>query len=145
METIIATIQPVHLGNIRSGKKNFEIRKTLPAPLKIGHPVRCLCCESGSGGQIKAEFIIDKADVFTLQRIFENEHGDIKPLDYIYGTCVQWKFLCDYMRNHQLQPIYFWHISNMIDYCNTKGYRVRNIAEFGLKRPPQSWQFVKEA
>ena len=72
METIIATIQPVHLGNIRSGKKLFEIRKTLPSPLTIGHPVLCLCCESGSGGQIKAEFIIDKADVLTLKRIFEN-------------------------------------------------------------------------
>jgi hypothetical protein len=145
METIIATIQPAHLGNIRSGKKLFEIRKTLPAPLKISHPVRCLCCESGSGGQIKAEFIIDKAHIETLDGFLRRNNGNIDPWAYIDGTCVQWKLLCDYMNNRPLQPIYFWHISNMIDYCNTKGYRVRNISEFGLKRPPQSWQYVKEA
>ena len=145
MKTIIATIQPVHLGNIRSGNKKFEIRKTLPEPLKNGHPLRCLCCESGSGGQIKAEFIIDKVKIETLDGFLQRNNGNIDPLAYIYGTCVQWKYLCDYMSNRQLQPIYFWHISNMIDYCNTKGYRVRNISEFGLKRPPQSWQFVKEA
>lgn len=145
METIIATIRPEHLRNIRSGKKKFEIRKTVPSPLKIGQPVRCLCCESGSGGKIKAEFIIDKVHIETLDGLLRRNDGIIYTWEYIEGTCVQWKFLCDYMSNRQLQPIYFWHISNMIDYCNTKGYRIRNISEFGLKRPPQSWQFVKEA
>lgn len=144
METIIATIKPQHLGNIRSGKKKWEIRKTLPFPLKIKHPVRCLCCESASGGKITAEFIIDSVNVCTLESILNDNYGDIRPWDYIGETCVQWKLLCEYMNNRPLQPIYFWHISNMIDYCNTKGYRVRNISEFGLKRPPQSWCYVQE-
>ena len=145
MKTIIATIRPEHLRNIRTGKKKFEIRKTAPAPLKTGKPVKCLCCESGSGGIIKAEFVIDMVNIETIDGLIRKNNGKIDPWAYIYGTCVQWKFICDYMRNRQLQPIYFWHISNMIDYCSAKGYRMRNISEFGLKRPPQSWQFVKEA
>ena len=145
MKTIIATIKSEHLRNIRTGKKKFEIRKTVPAPLKTGNPVKCLCCESGSGGIIKAEFVIDAVNIETIDGLIRKNNGNIDPWAYIYGTCVQWKFLCDYMRNRPLQPIYFWHISNMIDYCSTKGYRLRNISEFGFKRPPQSWQFVKEA
>ena len=145
MKTIIATIKSEHLRNIRTGKKKFEIRKTVPSPLKISEPVKCLCCESGSGGVIKAEFIIDAVNIETIDGLIRKNNGNIDTWAYIYGTCVQWKFLCDYMNNRQLQPIYFWHISNMIDYCSTKGYRMRNISEFGLKRPPQSWQFVKEA
>lgn len=144
MYTIIATIKPQHLGNIRSGQKKWEIRKTLPYPLKVKQRVRCLCCESGSGGKITAEFIIDSVDVRTLESLLNACHGDIKPWDYIADTCVQWKPLCEYMNNRALQPIYFWHIGNMVDYCTTKGYRVRNISEFGLKRPPQSWCYVEE-
>lgn len=145
MKTIIATIRPDHLRNIRIGNKKFEIRKTVPAPLDFGEPVKCLCCESGSGGIIKAEFVIDTVNIETLEGLIRKNNGSIDPFAYIYGTCVQWKFLCDYMRNRPLQPIYFWHISNMVDYFNARGYRLRNISEFGLKRPPQSWQYVKEA
>ena len=42
------------------------------------------------------------------------------------------------------KPVWFWDVNNLIDYCSTKGYRVRNVSEFGLKRAPQSWCYVKE-
>ena len=144
MKTIIATIKPQHLCNIRSGKKKWEIRKTLPVCLKAKEPVRCLCCESASGGKITAEFIIDHVTIECLESILRINDGNIEPWEYIGKTCVQWKQLCEYVNNRPLQPIYFWHISNMIDYCTSKGYRVRNISEFGLKRPPQSWCYVEE-
>lgn len=38
---------------------------------------------------------------------------------------------------------YGWCISEMIDYCTTKGQRIRNVSEFGLKRAPQSWQYTR--
>ena len=127
MITIIATIKPEHLDNIRSGRKHYEVRKTLP---KVELPFRVLCCESGSGGQIKAEFTVDTV----ISGIgFRNARCG--------GTCLDWGHLRDYIGDG---PFYEWHISQMIDYCSIKGHRVRNISEFGLTRAPQSWQYVKE-
>lgn len=126
MKTIIATIKPHHLGNIRRGAKTYEMRKTCPKEF----PFKVLCCESGSGGQIKAEFICDYAEKqFTddFPRIWEKVRvSELEALRYSNGS-----------------RVYFWHITDMIDYCSTKGQQVRNISEFGLKRPPQSWQYVE--
>ena len=66
MTTIVLTVKPVHLNNIRMGCKLEEVRKTVP---KGKLPVRVLCCESGSGGQIKCEFILDKYRVETVESI----------------------------------------------------------------------------
>ena len=127
MRTIIATIKPCHLDNIRNGKKLWEIRKTIPNEL----PFKVLCCESGSGGQIKAEFIVNYAD-------------EQNPADVPYmaeEACVSQSDAEKYANGKR---VWFWGIRDMIDYCSTKGYKIRNISEFGLKRPPQSWQYVDE-
>lgn len=125
MVTIVATIKPVHLNNIRSGIKEYELRKTVP---KCGAPFRVLCCESGSGGQIKAEFTVDIVINGTGARNVRCK-----------GTCLDWGQIIDYIGE---DPFSEWHISNMIDYCSAEGYRVRNISEFGMKRTPQSWCYV---
>ena len=127
MKTIIATIKPVHLGDIRSGKKLYEIRKTCPKEM----PFRVLCCESGSGGKILAEFMVYSA-------------AKIRPIlwpEVVREACVPMYMAEEYAKGKE---IFFWQIVNMIDYCNAKGYRVRNVSEFGLKRAPQSWCYVKE-
>lgn len=126
METIIATIKPVHLGNIRRGVKLYEIRKTCPKEI----PFRVLCCESGSGGRIVAEFEVSDP------RLFYPPFGPI-----VNDAAISGREAIEYSGG---KPVWFWDINNMIDYCNTKGYKVRNISEFGLKRPPQSWQYVTE-
>lgn len=129
MITIIATIKPEHLDNIRSGKKKWEMRKN--APMTYGLDFRVLCCESGSGGQIKAEFICNHVTM-----------GREVPLEQLVKeSCVTMDQAKRYAGGKKLC---FWHISKMIDYCSTKGHRVRNISEFGLTRAPQSWQYVKE-
>ena len=127
MKTIIVTIKPVHLNNVRSGEKAFEMRKSCPAEL----PFRALCCKSGSGGQILAEFVVDAAF---------REYPDECPA-LVDAACVSMGMAEDYAAGKE---VWFWHISQMIDYCSTKGYRVRHISEFGLKRAPQSWCYVKE-
>ena len=132
MKTIIMTIKPCYLNAIRTGEKTVEIRKTAPKP-----PFRVLCCESGSGGQIKAEFVCN----YVLPVIvFEN------------GTIQHWN--CYNLERAQItyeemvrhighgKVGYAWQITNVIDYCSTKGHRVRNISEYGIKRPPQSWQYL---
>ena len=127
MITIIATIKPQHLDNIRSGKKHYELRKTVP---NVELPFRVLCCESGSGGKIKCEFICDHVLGGQGWRLIKQD-----------GTCLTTDQIRGYVGDGYF---YEWHISDMIDYCSTKGYRVRHISECGLTRPPQSWQYVKE-
>lgn len=153
MKTIIATIKPHYLSAIRSGKKIIEIRKTAPET-----PFRVLCCESGSGGKIKAEFICNETFQFVKHCephdelpgslceywidweeagcwIDEGEHGlykatmlNVSELDLYIGA---------------KSVAYGWCISEVIDYCSTKGHRVRNVSEYGLKRAPQSWQYIE--
>lgn len=125
MKTIITTIKPQHLGNIRTGRKLYEMRKTCPKEV----PFKVLCCQSQSGGKILAEFEV---------------HSPIKarPLvwpELVEGTCITMAEAEGYAKGKE---VWFWDVRNMIDYCSTKGYRVRNIIEYGLKRPPQSWQYV---
>lgn len=127
MITIIATIKPEHLGNIRSGKKLFEMRKTCPKEV----PFKVLCCQSGSGGKILAEFV-----VYDPIRAMPSAVPEI-----LWQTCV---YVWDIERYADGREIYFWDVHKMIDYCTTKGYRVRNVSEFGLKRAPQSWCYVEE-
>ena len=135
MKTIIATIKPGHLINIRRGVKEFEIRKTTPKEA----PFRVLLCESGSGGQIKAEFVCD-----TVLPVDVTFSGIVKLWDLLRldRACITHDEMAIYIG--QGRTGYAWSITEMVDYCNTKGQRVRHISEYGLKRPPQSWQYVKE-
>ena len=126
MRTIIATIKPQHLAKIRGGKKLLEMRKSCPKE----RPFRVLCCQSGSGGQILAEF-----EVHTPIKAYPAEHPEL-----VWQTCVSAREAEQYAAGKEL---WFWEIRHMIDYCTTKGYRVRNVSEFGLKRAPQSWQYVE--
>ena len=126
MRTIIATIMPQHLGKIRSRKKLFEMRKSCPKEL----PFRVLCCQSGTGGQILAEF-----EVHSPIKAYPAEHPEL-----VSQTCVSTQEAEQYAAGKEL---WFWEIRHMIDYCSAKGYRVRNVSEFGLKRAPQSWQYVE--
>lgn len=127
MLTIIATIKPHHLGNIRAGLKLYEMRKTCPKEV----PFRVLCCQSQSGGKILAEFVVE-----CPMQVSVHEWPEL-----VRGACV---FMYEAERYAAGKEVWFWDINNMIDYCSTKGYRVRHISEFGLKRPPQSWCYVEE-
>lgn len=141
MTTIIATFKAHWLREIRSGYKLEEIRKSIP---RAELPIRVLCCESGTGGQIPCEFIMDSYHTETLSGIMARMPTDfnIRPWNCVGQFRVSWETLQDYMNHKELKPIFFWHISQLIDYTKTKGYRVRNISEFVLKRPPQSWQYI---
>lgn len=138
MTTIIATIKPCWLDKIRGGIKLEEVRKTIPGR---DFPVKVLCCASGTGGQILCEFTMFGYHADTLNGI-RTKNPSIRDEDPIRQSQVSWRALKSYMKDQDIQPIFFWQISNLIDYESTDGYRVRNISEFGLKRPPQSWQYI---
>lgn len=141
MTTIVATVKSVHLDNIRAGCKLEEVRKTVP---KGKLPVRVLCCESGSGGQIKCEFILDKYRVETVESILRQYPPCMPRWSIIPKVQITLGELEAYMGSDPFRKIYFWHISRMVDYCSEQGYRVRHVSEFGLKRAPQSWCYVGE-
>lgn len=127
MLTVIATIKPQHLGNIRAGLKLYEMRKTCPKEV----PFRVLCCQSQSGGKILAEFVVKAPEKGQPSVLHEK----------VFNACV---FMHEAKEYANGKEIWFWDVTNVIDYCSTKGYRVRNISEFGLKRAPQSWCYVEE-
>lgn len=142
MTTIIATIKPQHLQKIRAGVKTEEVRKTIPNCL---FPVRVLCCESGSGGQIKCEFILDMYRTETVESIRRKYLSCMARWTILPKAKISLGELETYMGTDPARKVYFWHISRMVDYCSTPGYRVRHISEFGLQRAPQSWCYAKEA
>lgn len=134
MKTIIATIKPVHLGNIRRGLKLCEIRKTAPKEV----PFRVMLCESGSGGQIKAEFVCD-----AVRPVKVCEDGEIQHW-YYFGlntACITHDEMAAYIGHGKTGCA--WHITKMVDYCSTKRQKVRHISEFGINKVPQSWVYAK--
>lgn len=141
MTTIVLTVKPVHLHNIRTGCKLEEVRKSVPNKIL---PVRVLCCESGSGGVIKCEFILDRYRVETVESIHRLYPPCMPSWTFIPKAQISLGELEAYMGTKPFRKIYFWYISRMVDYCSTPGYRVLHISELGLKRVPQSWCYVKE-
>ena len=134
MKTIIVTIKPCFLNDIRRGKKTIEIRKTAPEP-----PFRVLCCESRSHGRITAEFVCNSVLPIV---VFDNgsiQHWNNHKLE---RAQISYEEMARYIGYGKTG--YAWQITDVIDYCSTTGHRVRNISEFGLKRPPQSWQYLRE-
>ena len=127
MITIIASIQRAHLDNIRRGIKSYELRKTVP---KRGMPFRVLCCESGSGGQIKCEFVCESVHRGKGWRNVTRK-----------GVCLSEDQIRGYVGEN---PFYEWKISNLIDYSSADGFYVRNISDYGIMRAPQSWCYVKQ-
>lgn len=127
--TIIATIKPNFSGMIRGRKKLYEFRKSVP---KCGVPFRVLVCESQSGGRITCSFIVDEIKEVRDSRLFGR--------DWFYQNVGITDKQADTYMNRKLG--YLWHISHMVDFCNTKGCRVENVREYGLPRAPQSWQYT---
>ena len=134
VKTIVATIKPEHVSNLRKRIKGFEVRKTAPTP-----PFKVLVCKSGSRGDVVAEFIVNEVLKTSMNDILA--HNKLYLLD---EARITWDGLCAYMHDHRgTRPIYFWKVSDFIDYYNTKGRRVLKVTELGLKRPPQSWQYIE--
>lgn len=140
--TIVATIKKPYLDKIRRGEKKWEVRKS--TPLCRGHgfaenPFRVLCCESGSGGLIKAEFTVVAVVGFLISSLLENPITSYEA-EILRESCLTKEEVLKYAGVNA--GLDFWEIHNMIDYVAEN--RVRNISEVGLTRPPQSWQYVKE-
>lgn len=129
MRTVIITIKPRHLNDILAGKKSLELRKTFP---KIKPPFNVECCESGSGGQIKGQFICEG-----IKTVYPSAM-DTKAV--AEAACVRDEELRAYAGDKQ---IYAWSVADVVDYSKCEGWFVKHVTDFGVNRPPQSWCYAK--
>ena len=164
MKSVLISIQPKWCELILKGKKTVEVRKTRP---KLETPFKC--CVYQTKGKEKLIDIIKDGDI-CYGEIYHGKPVFIKMReDSVYAGLfgrkqkVIGEFVCDTIVTDKTfghdplfngaacmseveaaayscqSPIYGWHISNLVIYDKPK-----ELSEFGLKRPPQSWCYVEE-
>ena len=168
MKTILISIKPEWAEKILNGEKTIEIRKTMPK-CELPTKVYIYCTKeksymdrlvqnhngfyyiverlveddaddyglyydvAGKNGQVVAEFTLNNVDEFY---VFENgsvQNWNAHSLDKSLLTYEQ---LSEYIGKNKKG--YAWNISDLKIYDEPK-----ELSGFGLKRAPQSWQYVK--
>ena len=152
MKAVLISIRPEWCEKIASGEKTIEVRRTRP---KLEPPfLVCIYCTSVKAlplelyvklhartggaidewsGKVFASFVCDRIDVI----VPTTEPYGIYDIDddYVLQTCLENGSLCDYGLGGRL---YGWHFSKKQIYDEPC-----ELAEAGLKRPPQSWRYVE--
>lgn len=168
-KSVLASFKPKYCELIASGKKTVEIRKNRP---KIDVPFKCyiyctrneLLTKSHNTGQIYVatnkkyqttlekrgnvtlsgkvigEFVCDK--IYDVQPHFDtvlspNQYTFIGAKYDKHNACLSFEELNNYLKG---ENGYAWSISELAIYDKPK-----ELSEFGLTRPPQSWCYVEEA
>ena len=141
---VIISIQPKWCELISEGVKTIEVRKTKP---NIETPFKVYiyeCNWKGNSyyasrhkdrlGKVIGEFICDKIIRVDCDSIAPFDKESRKYIDK--ETCLDREQLIKY--SGFICP-YGWYISNLIIYDKPK-----ELTEFGLKRAPQSWQYIMQ-
>lgn len=163
---IMISIKPKYCELIISGKKTIEVRKTKP---KIDTPFKCFIYEckgkevskiidipkeQGGGvldyyeyegsGKVIAEFICDSIDKIHVPTdlMLEHDINDFseRTLNILNKSCLSYNDIINYSGcsldnyNPKKEYLYAWHISDLVIYNERK-----NLLDFRLTRPPQSW------
>lgn len=149
-KAVLISIQPKWCELIASGKKTVEVRKSRPK-LETPFKVYIYCTLQGSNeffkntlngnisewnkgnwgfkkGKVIGEFV---CDTFVLDKTFGhdplfNGAACMSEIDVAWYCCQS--------------PMYGWHISDLKIYD-----RPRELSEFKVTRPPQSWCYVEES
>ena len=153
MKKVLICVHPKWCELIFNGQKTIEVRRSFPRQLETPFDVLVYCTKGKSflyknpnngelfldsnggyrGGDYEDRFLTGKViGSFVCDKIDEyeaNERGW-----YIYPqdeTCL----LCDEIAHYgKGKPLYGWHISDLKIYD-----KPRELSEFGIARPPQSW------
>lgn len=157
-KSVLISIRPKGVEKILNKKKSIEIIKTIP---KIATPFKSYiyCTKKGRpliysyfekyvqlygyskkeaneiwdvlNGKVVGEFVCDRIDEYKYK-----EFGyEINEKDFNSTMLTANEFL-----NYGKQKtLYGWHISNLKIYDQPK-----ELSEFKIKRPPQSWCYVEE-
>lgn len=169
MKSVLISIKPKWCELIANGKKTIEVRKTKP---KCDTPFKCYLyctksdrlwvpnravrlsfglsnalvhhkkdmefCYLGSG-KVIGEFVCKNMTCIQADIDFQGEK-------HLYNTafienrmCLNDEELFNYIYDGKRNEGWGWHISDLVIYDEPK-----ELSEFGLKRPFQSWGYVEE-
>lgn len=160
MRSVLISIQPKWCELIASGQKTVEIRKTRPkeAPFKcyiyctksnwtfplVTHDTKDFTCGKAyrysSGGEVIGEFTCDC--VTPLYNVCTDDWGRLLgglheiEKQLVGMACLTETELHEYANGKRC---FAWHISDLVIYDKPK-----ELSEFGLILPPQSWIYVAE-
>lgn len=138
MKYVLLSIKKKYADLIFSGNKTIEIRMTQPSEM----PVRVFMYEAigeGEGrGKIVGEFTANNISNYTVVNEFSSieDRYSISQSD-LSASCLTIAEIDAYVRTRQF---YGWHISDLCKYTYPK-----TLADFELKRPPMSWQYIPKA
>lgn len=169
MKSIIISIRPEFVAKILNGEKTWEVRKTAPVEwMKIlsyklarwPEPFRVYiyCTKEGPGlwyvknktyegghayvgehvervhnGKVVAKFTLGLCDVISKD---VSEYDGETVAKVVGRTCLSVDEIRKYANGGK---IYVWEISDLVIFDQPK-----DLSEFGLRRAPQSWQYVEE-
>ena len=137
-KAVLISIRPEWCEFIKLGMKTIEVRKSRPnldTPFKVYIYCTIHGCSFLVGGKhplmgngmIIGEFV---CDTFVTDRTFGHD-----PL-FNGAACMSEVDAAVYSCQ---SPIYGWHISDLVIYDKPK-----ELSDYSLKRPPQSWCYVEE-
>lgn len=148
MKHIMISIRPEWVEKILNGEKTLEIRKTMPKcelPCKVyiyctkNKKLEYVGCKNGKNyvyplnGKVVAEFILKKVECFTT-----DYRRDIEQTTKLLEKAkVDFIDAMEYETNSSC--LYAWDIDNLEIYDEPK-----ELSKFGLKRPFQSWGYLKD-
>ena len=139
-KAVMLSIRPKWVEKIASGEKIVEVRKTRP---KLKTPIKCYIYQTGKN-LLKAVFGSDfNKSGFVIGEFVCDEISGYDSDDILYFTrlcdtsCASKVELLGYKKDSDY--LFGWHISDLKIYDEPK-----ELSEFGLKRPPQSWCYVEE-
>lgn len=129
MKIVLMSIQAEHNGNIEKGLKKSELRTKAP---KIDAPFKVLTYESGLNGRRKVvnEWICKDVTTWLMYMGLPAHLSKVACVsnEYIWQYCDRGNKNIDEM-----------HITDLVIYDTPK-----DLSEYGLSRPPQSWCYIKD-
>lgn len=140
MADIIMSIHPKWAKKIYANEKWIEWRKSLPK--NVDKSTKVFLYETSPVCKVTGYFKwTNEHVVFELNRLskdeirFLEERGQLET--YVKQGCVPIEDLKKYQGGSE--RIYGWISKYWVKFDNP-----RTLSDFGLKRPPQSWQYLKE-
>lgn len=135
MNEIILSLRPEWWEKMISGEKTLEIRKSKPH--RFFPPLKVYVHVSGIKG-IAGEFMCNK--ITTLQGIISGRDLD----GILKKSCLSVEQLRECGEN--VKRLYAFGVSDVFPYTSETDYsNAVPLSKFDIKRPPQSWCYVKEA
>ncbi len=126
-DTIILSLHDRWWKKMLAGEKRLEIRKTRPAG---NGTFRVLVYVTGTG-EIKGEFACK--DFLKIPTIPEAQSREAQK-----ESCLTGQQLKEYAGDSG-KPLWGWSVAGAKEYETPRPLRL-----YGLKRPPQSWQYYRE-